>query len=139
MSPSPENSAGSRTAGNLLMLAGVAGFLGVAIGAFGAHGLKDVLIGERGEWFATGVHYHLFHAPMIAVCGVLAREGARTRAARFAAASFALGILLFSFSLYALALGAPRICGAVTPFGGVGFLVGWFAIARIGLLTTREP
>ena len=139
MSPTLENSTGPRTAGRILVLAGVAGFLGVAIGAFGAHGLKDVLVGERGEWFATGVHYHLFHAPMIAVCGVLARDGVMTRAARFAAVSFALGILLFSFSLYALALGAPRICGAVTPFGGVGFLVGWITVARIGLLTTRKP
>jgi uncharacterized membrane protein YgdD (TMEM256/DUF423 family) len=84
------------------------------------------------------VMYHLVHAPMIAVCALAARDRASARAARFAGYAFAVGIVLFSFSLYALALGAPRASGAITPLGGVGFLLGWLLLARAGWVASRD-
>lgn len=138
-SPPSSQRKGLDGAGRIAVLAGVVGFLGVAIGAFGAHGLKDVLVDQRGEWYQTGVEYHLFHAPMIAWCVFLARDARLGGVARFAATAFALGILLFSFSLYALALGAPRYCVAITPFGGVALMLGWIAVARAGFVASRIP
>lgn len=135
----PSQRKGLDGAGRIAVLAGIVGFLGVAIGAFGAHGLQDVLVDQRGDWYQTGVEYHLFHAPMIAWCAFLARDERLWSVARFAAIAFALGIALFSFSLYALALGAPRICGAITPFGGVALLLGWIGVARAGFVSSRTP
>jgi uncharacterized membrane protein YgdD (TMEM256/DUF423 family) len=116
-----------------LVLAGAMGFSGVALGAFGAHGLEGVLEGatdgaKRLEWWETAAQYHLIHALAIGLASFLARSRARN----VAAISFALGIALFAGSLYAMALGAPRVLGAVTPFGGTAFLVGWAALVWCG-------
>ncbi len=110
-----------------LLAAGIFGFTGVALGAFGAHALASSLA-LRGmtEVWKTAVLYHLIHAVVLLA---LAREEGipcRTRG------GFALGIVLFSGSLYALGLGAPRWVGAVTPFGGLLFLYGWGALAWTG-------
>jgi len=104
------------------LLAGV----GVALGAFGAHGL-EALLAERGTLatWNTAVHYHLVHALALCGCALLPAS----RAARCAAWSFAAGAAVFSGSLYVLATLGPKWLGAITPIGGVAFLVGWVAVA----------
>lgn len=115
-----------------LVVAAVAGFLGVALGAFGAHGLdtmlKDVENRDRlMENFETGARYHMYHA--LALIGVALAAGSSRRAVSIAGWSFVVGILVFSGSLYVLALTGQRWLGMITPIGGVAFLVGWAALA----------
>jgi uncharacterized membrane protein YgdD (TMEM256/DUF423 family) len=105
-------------------LLGAAGASAVLLGAFGAHALRDVLGVRGGELWHTASAYHFWHALALGLCACMPAGNAR-RVARIA---FALGIVLFSGSLYALALGAPRWCGAITPLGGVAFVVGWIAL-----------
>jgi uncharacterized membrane protein YgdD (TMEM256/DUF423 family) len=111
---------------------GLAGGSAVILGAFGAHALRDVLGSAQHELWHTAVEYHFWHALALAVA-VWCRP---SRASRVAMTLFALGIVLFSGSLYALALGAPRWVGIVTPFGGVAFIVGWIAL---GLALSFQP
>jgi uncharacterized membrane protein YgdD (TMEM256/DUF423 family) len=106
------------------ILAAAAGVTAVAFGAFGAHALRGVLDVDQRELWHTAVEYHFWHA-LALVLAMLTGEG---RATRCAVTAFAAGIVLFSGSLYALALGAPRWTGIVTPFGGVAFIVGWIAL-----------
>lgn len=111
-----------------LLVAAVAGFLAVGLGAFAAHGLRDVLSAEYLTVFQTGVHYQMVHALALLAVGMLLQKSP-ARSLRIAAWSFTLGILLFSGSLYALTLSGVRSLGMITPFGGVAFLVGWAALA----------
>lgn len=113
-------------AGRLSWLAGTAGASAVLLGAFGAHALRGVLDPAGRELWHTASQYHFWHALALAAA-CLAPD---VRARRTAAGAFAIGIVLFSGSLYALALGAPRWCGAITPLGGVAFIVGWIALGR---------
>jgi uncharacterized membrane protein YgdD (TMEM256/DUF423 family) len=107
-------------------LAGFAGASGVAIGAFGAHALKETLAKTgRTTVYQTGVQYHLIHAAALLALS-LRRE---KKEVDFAAQCFAAGIVLFSGSLYGLALGGPRWLGPVTPLGGTLFIVGWASLA----------
>lgn len=115
-----------------LLLASAFGFLGVALGAFGAHGLKARLAPladgvQRLEWWNTGAHYQLIHALALGLVALLLTRSSATSLV-VAAWSFCAGIFLFSGSLYAMTLTGIRVLGAVTPFGGVGFLVGWAAL-----------
>jgi uncharacterized membrane protein YgdD (TMEM256/DUF423 family) len=103
----------------------LAGASAVAFGAFGAHALRDTLDVRGLELWKTAVNYHFWHALAIGLAALVPLDG---RARRVALAAFAVGIVLFSGSLYALALGAPRWTGVVTPFGGVAFIVGWLAL-----------
>ncbi len=114
-------------------LAAISGFIAVAAGAFAAHGMQD---GAAKELLRTGALYELTHALAVLACAALA--GAGMPRARFAPAWFLGGSLLFSGSLYALALGAPRIVGAITPFGGVAFLVGWAVLAWAAATSARS-
>ena len=111
---------------NARSVAAVLGFLGVALGAFGAHGLQDRFAEspQFGEWWQKAVLYHLVHA--VAILGS-ARPDGRASASTW---SFAAGVLIFSGSLYAMALGAPRWFGAITPLGGLAFLAGWLLLLR---------
>ncbi|HEY2155885.1 MAG TPA: DUF423 domain-containing protein [Isosphaeraceae bacterium] len=112
-----------------LRLGAILGFLSVACGAFAAHGLKDHL-DERGlALFETAARYQMYHALALVAVGLLARGSRSSGALCVAGYSFLAGILLFSGSLYALALSGVRWLGAITPFGGVLFLVGWAALA----------
>ncbi len=108
--------------------AAIYGLLGVAAGAFGAHALEARLSPKSLAVWETAVRYQLVHALAMLAALWLASTGGGT-SARFAAAAFAAGILLFSGSLYGLALGGPRILGPVTPLGGVLFLAGWSFLA----------
>lgn len=111
-----------------LLVAAVAGFLAVGLGAFAAHGLRDVLSAEYLTVFQTGVHYQMVHALALLAVGMLLQKSP-ARSLRIAAWSFTLGILLFSGSLYALTLSGVRSLGMITPFGGVAFLIGWASLA----------
>jgi uncharacterized membrane protein YgdD (TMEM256/DUF423 family) len=107
---------------SLLRLAAVLGFSAVALGAFGAHGLRDRVSPALLEVYRTGVLYHLVHA--LAVLGV-GLGAARLRRARVIAGLFAAGVVLFSGSLYLLAVTGITALGAITPLGGLAFLAGW--------------
>lgn len=109
-----------------IQLAGVLGALGVALGAFGAHALKARLTPEQLSAWETGVLYHLLHTAVLLMLGLYA--AATQRPVTPAAPLFTAGILLFSGSLYALALGGPRLFGPVTPMGGLCFIAGWVAL-----------
>lgn len=105
------------------------GFLAVAFGAFAAHGLKAVLSSGLLEVFQTGVTYQGLHAIALLVVGQLGAHADGLTALRVAGWGFATGILLFSGSLYLLALTDARWLGAITPLGGSAFLLGWAALA----------
>ena len=123
----------------VVRLAALSGFLAVAFGAFAAHGAKDA---RAVELLHTGSLYQMTHA--LAVFGWLAmrqnsKAGSGGKANVATPALFLVGTVLFSGSLYALAFGAPRILGAVTPFGGLCFLAGWLLLAwRAGTIADRE-
>lgn len=110
------------------VLGGVFAFLGVAIGAFGAHGLEGRLQPRDLATFETGARYQMYHALALLLLAVR-RPGLPQSFVRVAGWAFTLGIVLFSGSLYLLVLSGVRGLGAVTPFGGVSFLVGWAALA----------
>jgi uncharacterized membrane protein YgdD (TMEM256/DUF423 family) len=114
------------------LLLGAAGASAVLLGAFGAHALRGVLSAQSSELWHTAVNYHVWHA--LALMLAVALGGGRS--ARVATGAFALGIVLFSGSLYALALGAPHWVGIITPFGGLAFITGWIAL---GLSLSARP
>jgi uncharacterized membrane protein YgdD (TMEM256/DUF423 family) len=107
-----------------MTLAAASGFVAVAVGAFAAHGVSDP---RAADWLKTGASYQLMHAMATCACATFMTIGA-TRA-RLAPAFFLGGTVLFSGSLYAMALGGPRWLGAVTPLGGLAFLTGWAILA----------
>jgi uncharacterized membrane protein YgdD (TMEM256/DUF423 family) len=118
----------------VVRLAALSGFLAVAFGAFAAHGAKDA---RAEELLHTGSLYQMTHA--LAVFGWLAIRKAGAKTGVTTPALFLVGTVLFSGSLYALAFGAPRILGVVTPFGGLCFLAGWLLLAwRAGTIADRE-
>jgi len=121
----------------LIALGALNGLLAVAMGAFGAHGLKHLLTGDLREVFETGARYHIYHALALVLVGVLA-VNARSRWLGLAGTMFLLGILLFSGSLYALAITAIRGLGAITPFGGVAFLLGWCFLITFALTGGKD-
>jgi uncharacterized membrane protein YgdD (TMEM256/DUF423 family) len=121
--------------GAWLAVSGISGFLAVALGAFGAHGLSRRLSGsldaaKRLAWWETAAQYHLLHALALGLVAVVVVHAPH---ARYAGVAFTLGSLIFCGSLYAMALGAPRWLGAVTPVGGLALLAGWAVLAWCGL------
>ena len=118
-----------------LMLAAFFGFTGVGLGAFAAHGLKSRLTPEYLTIFHTGVTYQLVHTLALLGVALLATQ-VPGRLLTWAGASFAVGILLFSGSLYVLTLTGISKLGIVTPFGGLAFLAGWLCL---GLAAWRLP
>ena len=112
---------------SFLMLAAFFGFTGVALGAFAAHGLKNRLSAEYLTIFHTGVTYQLVHTLALFGVALLATQ-IPGRLVTWAGASFAIGILLFSGSLYVLTLTGVSKLGIITPFGGLAFLIGWFCL-----------
>ncbi len=112
----------------LLQLGSIFSLLSVAIGAFGAHALKARLV-ELGtvETFETAVRYQMFHSVGIFICALLMANFPKLEL-QTAGYSFAVGILIFSGSLYILSLTGIKWLGAITPLGGVAFILGWSGI-----------
>ena len=111
-----------------LFVGAVSGFLGVAAGAFGAHGLEGRIDAHAMEIFNTAAEYHLVHALAI-VAAALAAKDAATGTAKAAAMLFTAGIVLFSGSLYFLVLARSNALVLATPAGGICFLAGWAMLA----------
>jgi|SRR5664279_4539333 len=116
-------------------LAAILAGLAVASGAFGAHALQGHVDAAGLQVWRTAVEYHMWHALAMLLIALHARN---IRFGRALLLLLAGGIVLFSGSLYALALGAPRLVGIVTPFGGVAFLVAWGLLAFALLRPVRE-
>lgn len=114
-----------------LSIGAVNGFLAVAAGAFAAHGLEGRIAPRALEIFQTGAQYHLTHALAIVAASLV--RGQAVRRATVAAWLFTLGIVLFSGSLYFLALTNSTALVIATPLGGVSLLAGWVALALAGL------
>ena len=120
---------------HLLVVAALLGFTAVAFGAFGAHVISARVMAledsaKRLAWWDTAATYHMSHALSL---GLAAATVGNTAAGRLACAAFLLGVCVFSGSLYAMTLGAPRWFGAITPLGGTALLVGWAALAWAAL------
>lgn len=119
-----------------VILSGLLGFSAVALGAFGAHGLRARLQSlpdgaQRLQWWETAAHYHLTHALALGAVAWLVHRGAGT-ATYVAGWAFVAGIVLFSGSLYAMTMTGQTRLGAITPFGGLLLLVGWGAVVVAG-------
>jgi uncharacterized membrane protein YgdD (TMEM256/DUF423 family) len=108
-----------------LISASIVGFLSVALGAFGAHTLKNVLDDYGKSIYEKAVFYQMFHTIALFVVGIL-QHLVKDTSFSIAGWGFLIGILLFSGSLYLLAATGIKWLGAITPFGGVAFLFGWF-------------
>lgn len=120
-----------------LAFAGLSGTAAIALGAWTAHGANAVVDVQSLEWMRTGVQYQAWHTVALIGVGVLmvVRPG---RFLRAAAAAFALGILLFSGSLYGLALTGARAFAYITPVGGTAMIAGWLLLAIYGLTLDRH-
>lgn len=119
---------------NWIAIAALNMALAVMTGAFGAHALKARLSPEALGWWQTAVAYQMWHALGLLALGVMLRVSLTSPALPVAGVNTAavllqLGILIFSGSLYAMALGAPRWFGAITPIGGLAFMAGWLWLA----------
>ena len=117
-----------------MQLAALSGFIAVAVGAFAAHGVIDPVAKEL---LKTGAQYGFMHSMATFACAIFIEIGAKR--ARFAPAFFLPGVVLFCGSLYALAFGAPRWIGAVTPLGGLLFLAGWATLVWAAMDIDRDP
>lgn len=117
--------------------AALMGFLGVSLGAFGAHGLEEILSeGERAAWWSTAVDYHMWHALALLAVGLVQERTGRGRGAGWCLLA---GILVFSGTLYAMGLGGPRWLGAITPLGGTLLLAGWVLLGLAARPTEQAP
>lgn len=116
----------------ILQLAGISGALAVGLGAFGAHSLEALLIQNgRLDTFQTAVNYHFYHTLALLGIGILAKVKPDWKGISFAAWSMVLGILIFSGSLYILSLTGITWLGAITPLGGLAFILGWSSLVYL--------
>jgi uncharacterized membrane protein YgdD (TMEM256/DUF423 family) len=113
---------------NFLMLGSLNAFLAVVLGAFGAHVLKARLSTDMLAVFQTGVQYQMYHALGLILIAVLSKQFSNNSSFNRSGWLFLVGIVLFSGSLYALSLSGIKVLGAITPLGGIAFLVGWFLL-----------
>jgi uncharacterized membrane protein YgdD (TMEM256/DUF423 family) len=112
-----------------LILGAINAFLCVAIGAFGAHGLKEKLSTDMLAVYQTAVQYHFYHALGLAAVGLVLAHLSKSRPVALSGWMMLAGIVLFSGSLYVLCLTGMRWLGAITPIGGVAFLLAWVLLA----------
>ena len=117
-----------------LFIGGILGFLGVAFGAFGAHALRARLSPEMLAVFETGVRYQMYHAFAVLIVALAIGHLGDVRMLMIAGWLFCGGVVLFSGSLYALALTGVGILGAITPIGGLLFLAGWATLVLFAVL-----
>ncbi|SDN23605.1 Uncharacterized membrane protein YgdD, TMEM256/DUF423 family [Paenibacillus sp. yr247] len=116
-----------------LLLGSVNAFLSVALGAFGAHYLKQKLTPDKLDVFQTGVHYHMIHAIALILIALLSEKLANSSMVNASGWAIFIGIILFSGSLYALSLTGLKVFGPITPLGGLSFLIGWILLAIAAL------
>lgn len=124
-----------------LILGSIFAFLSVALGAFGAHGLRDRLSPSSLAIYQTGVQYQALHALALLICGALWYARPELTKLKPAGILFTAGIFIFSGSLYGLSISGIRWLGAITPIGGVCFLAGWVVvtIAAVSLPANPRP
>ena len=115
-----------------LLIGALSGVVGVVLGAFGAHGLRGRLSPDMFAVFETAVRYQMYHALAILLVGLMMAPMGGW-AVHTAGWAFAIGIVLFSGSLYLLAITGTTAFGAITPIGGLAFLVGWGCLIIAGL------
>ena len=118
-----------------LLLGSLAMMFAVGLGAFGAHGLKDKLSADMLAVYRTGVDYHFYHALGLLALGMIAAHLPESDLVKWSGALMAAGIVLFSGSLYLLALTGTRWLGAITPVGGAAWIVAWALLAAALLRT----
>jgi len=116
-----------------LLIGAISGFLGVAFGAFGAHALRSRLSPEMLGVFETGVRYQMYHTFAVLIVAAAIGHIGNARLLAIAGWIFVAGIVLFSGSLYTLALTGVGTLGAITPIGGLLFLIGWLCLAAFAL------
>ncbi|GAB5453112.1 MAG: DUF423 domain-containing protein [Halioglobus sp.] len=112
-----------------LTLASMSALFAVALGAFGAHGLKDKLDDYALGVFQTAVQYHFYHSLALLAVGIIALNQPQTALLRNSGLLFTCGIVIFSGSLYLLSITGVRWLGAITPLGGLAFIAGWACLA----------
>lgn len=110
----------------ILAVAAFSGMTAVILGAFGAHALRDSVEPSLINAYQTGVQYHFYHTFALFAVGLLAVKSMLTTWLKLSSVFFAVGIILFSGSLYLIAVTGVRQLGIITPFGGVSFIVAWF-------------
>ena len=122
----------------IFVTAAISGMLAVALGAFGAHILKKMITPDMLEVYKTGVQYHFYHTFALLATGILLHLQP-SKSLKTAAYLFMAGIVLFSGSLYALAITDIKVLGIITPFGGVAWLIAWLLLAiHFGKYTRTE-
>lgn len=113
---------------NWTALASINLAIAVSLGAFGAHGLKSIASTEQLAWWQTGTMYFFFHALGLLMVSILIKHFSYSHTPAYLLQA---GIIIFSGSLYAMALGAPRWLGAITPIGGLLMISGWITLAIV--------
>ena len=116
----------------LITMAAINGLLAVGLGAFMSHSLEEAISTELLTVFQTGVSYHMYHSLAALAAGILSHIFPKVRLLKFSAYSFLLGIVLFSGSLYLLALTELPLIGMITPIGGTFFIFGWIMLCIFG-------
>lgn len=111
-----------------LILGSLNAFLAVALGAFGAHGLRGKISPQMLDVYQTGVQYQMYHAIALILTAIAADRLSGSALIPWAGWSFLIGIVLFSGSLYVLSITGIRSFGAITPIGGLAFLIGWLLL-----------
>ena len=120
-----------------LFLSAICGLTGVAVGAFGAHGLKAILAPEMLAVYKTGVDYQMWHALGIGLIAVFRQQAAESSLLKWAGWLMFSGIILFSGSLYLLAVLNIKWLGMITPIGGVCFILAWILVAVFAFQSTK--
>lgn len=111
----------------VLSVAVISGLFAVALGAFGAHGLKAIISPEMLEVYKTGVQYQFYHTFALLAVGILMNFN-QSKALKWSAYLFMTGIILFSGSLYVLAISGIKVLGIITPFGGITWIAAWILL-----------
>lgn len=114
---------------SILMITAISGLLAVALGAFGAHGLKSRVTEDLLAVYQTGVQYHFYHTFALGLVGLLMLQFPQARLLMWSSLCFVVGIAVFSGSLYVMTFTGLRWLGAITPIGGLSLMVGWLLMA----------
>ena len=119
-------------------IAAISGFLAVALGAFGAHGLKAHLSATMMDVYQTAVLYQFIHTLALFATAILMLHWSQAKLLKITAWAFTVGLIVFSGSLYLLVFTGIKLFGALTPLGGVSFLIGWACLLIVAQQSTKE-